>query len=55
MNFKNIDKKYRPVPFWSWNEKLETGPISFFKEPCVWHRNPEPEWNDNYCFVKMKI
>ena len=22
MNFKNIDKKYRPVPFWSWNEKL---------------------------------
>lgn len=22
MNFKNVDKKYRPVPFWSWNEKL---------------------------------
>ncbi len=22
MDFKNIDKKYRPVPFWSWNEKL---------------------------------
>lgn len=22
MNFKNIDKKYRPIPFWSWNEKL---------------------------------
>ena len=21
-DFKNIDKKYRPVPFWSWNEKL---------------------------------
>ncbi len=20
--FKNIDKKYRPIPFWSWNEKL---------------------------------
>ncbi len=24
MYFKNIDKKYRPIPFWSWNEKLET-------------------------------
>ena len=24
MDFKYIDKKYRPVPFWSWNEKLET-------------------------------
>lgn len=23
MNFKNVDKKYRPIPFWSWNEKLE--------------------------------
>jgi len=23
MDFKNIDKKYRPVPFWSWNEKLQ--------------------------------
>lgn len=22
MNFKNVDKKYRPIPFWSWNEKL---------------------------------
>ncbi len=24
MDFKDIDKKYRPVPFWSWNEKLDT-------------------------------
>lgn len=24
MNFKNIPKKYRPIPFWSWNEKLNT-------------------------------
>jgi len=23
MNFKKIPKKYRPIPFWSWNEKLE--------------------------------
>lgn len=22
MDFKNVDKKYRPVPFWSWNERL---------------------------------
>ncbi len=24
MDLKYIDKKYRPVPFWSWNEKLDT-------------------------------
>ena len=23
MEFKNIPKEYRPIPFWSWNEKLE--------------------------------
>ncbi len=23
MNLKNIEKKYRPIPFWSWNEKLD--------------------------------
>ena len=22
-DFKYIDKKYRPIPFWSWNEKLD--------------------------------
>ena len=24
MDFKNIEKKYRPIPFWSWNERLDT-------------------------------
>ena len=24
MNFKDIPKKYRPIPFWSWNEKIDT-------------------------------
>ena len=24
MDFKNVNKKYRPIPFWSWNERLET-------------------------------
>ena len=24
MDFKFVDKKYRPVPFWSWNERLRT-------------------------------
>ena len=24
MDFKNVDKRYRPIPFWSWNEKLDT-------------------------------
>ena len=23
MDFKHIPKKYRPIPFWSWNEKLD--------------------------------
>lgn len=23
MDFKNVEKKYRPIPFWSWNEKLD--------------------------------
>ena len=23
MDFKNIDKNYRPIPFWSWNERLD--------------------------------
>ena len=23
MDFKKIGKKYRPIPFWSWNEKLD--------------------------------
>lgn len=36
-------------------EELSTGPGKFFKEPCVWNRNPEPDWDDNYCFVEMKI
>lgn len=24
MDFKEIEKKYRPIPFWSWNEKLSS-------------------------------
>ncbi|MBE7035407.1 MAG: hypothetical protein E7402_04770 [Ruminococcaceae bacterium] len=24
MNFTSIPKQYRPIPFWSWNEKLDT-------------------------------
>ena len=24
MDFKRIENKYRPIPFWSWNEKLDT-------------------------------
>ena len=24
MDFKHIPAKYRPTPFWSWNEKLNT-------------------------------
>lgn len=24
MDFKNVDNKFRPIPFWSWNDKLDT-------------------------------
>lgn len=24
MDFKNVPKKFRPIPFWSWNERLDT-------------------------------
>ena len=24
VDFKNIPKEYRPIPFWSWNDKLDT-------------------------------
>lgn len=24
MDFKNVPNKFRPIPFWSWNEKLDT-------------------------------
>ena len=24
INSKNVPKEYRPIPFWSWNEKLDT-------------------------------
>ena len=24
MDFKAVEKKYRPIPFWSWNERLDT-------------------------------
>ena len=26
---KNIDNKYRPIPFWSWNDKLSTDETVF--------------------------
>ncbi len=26
-DFKFVDKKYRPIPFWSWNERLSVGEI----------------------------
>ena len=29
IEFKSIDKKYRPAPFWSWNEKLSTDETLF--------------------------
>ena len=31
------------------------GPPSFFKEPCVWNKAPEEDWDDNYCFVETSL
>lgn len=28
-DFKNVENKYRPIPFWSWNEKLSTDETVF--------------------------
>lgn len=30
-------------------------PHSFFKEACMWNEHPEPDWNEDYCFVEMGI
>lgn len=27
MDFKGIPKKYCPIPFWSWNERLGANPF----------------------------
>lgn len=36
-------------------ESYSVGPGTFFKEPCVWNKNPGPNWNDDYCFVETGI
>lgn len=36
-------------------ESYAVGPSVFYKEPCVWNENPEPDWDDNYCFVETGI
>lgn len=30
-------------------------PSHFFKEPCLWNKNPEQDWDEDYCFVDMGI
>lgn len=36
-------------------ECLGVTPSHFFKEPCLWSKNPDSSWNDDYCFVEMSI
>lgn len=36
-------------------ECFSVSPANFFKEPCVWNRNPGASWDDDYCFVEMGI
>ena len=36
-------------------ECYAVGPHSFFKEPCVWNHDPQPQWDEDYCFVETGI
>ena len=36
-------------------ETYYASPGSFYKEPCIWNSNPEPAWDDNYCFVESGL
>lgn len=36
-------------------ECLRVNPGKFFKEPCVWNKSPEEDWNEDYCFVEMTL
>ena len=36
-------------------ESYGVGPDRFFKEKCVWNKDPEKDWCDDYCFVEMSI
>lgn len=36
-------------------ECLRVSPGKFYKEPCVWNRNPEGDWNEDYCFVEISL
>ncbi len=29
MDYRNVPNKYRPIPFWSWNDKLEPQEIVY--------------------------
>ena len=35
LDLKNIKNEYRPIPFWSWNEKLDTAETA--EQVCVMH------------------
>ncbi len=35
-------------------ESHVVGPGSFFKESCIWSKNPQ-KWNDGYCFVEFGL
>lgn len=36
-------------------ESYFVGPHNFYREPCLWNDNQEPDWNENYCLVEMGI
>lgn len=36
-------------------ENYAVCPDAFFKEPCVWNKHSEKEWNEDYCFVEVGI
>ena len=36
-------------------ETYAASPRSFYKESCVWNKNAEDYWNEDYCFVEMSL
>ena len=36
-------------------ESYTVGPGAFYKEPCVWNKNPQSTWDDDYVFVEVSV
>ena len=36
-------------------ESLLVPPSQFYKDKCIWNKNSDWEWNDEYCIVDMSV